>query len=87
LESFKLNAEKDLPVVYMVSSETEGFVKYQGEILDINLSEWVLRNSAPTMDELTLRTSQGELYAAQFFSSRKLKFILFLNPTIVAASP
>lgn len=61
LQSFKLRPE-DLPVVYMVSSEQqqgEGFTKYTGEILEANLADWVLRNSAPPMGELTVTTSAG----------------------------
>jgi hypothetical protein len=56
--SFKLKAS-DLPVIYMVSNEGDGFVKYSGEILEMNLSEWVLRNSAPAMGELTVSSSKG----------------------------
>lgn len=86
ISSFKLDPS-DIPAVFMVSTEAEGFLRYRGEILDINLSEWVLRNSAPAMDELSLGDPRGELYAAQFFSSRKLKFILFLNPSILLQNP
>lgn len=57
--SFKLSRD-DLPVVFMVSNEGEGFLRYSGEILEINLSEWVLRNSSPTMDELTVATPTGK---------------------------
>ncbi len=57
--SFKLRP-KELPVVYMVSNEGDGFVKYTGEILEMNLSEWVLRNSAPAMGELTVASSKGD---------------------------
>mmetsp|Transcript_27075 Transcript_27075/g.45348 ORF Transcript_27075/g.45348 Transcript_27075/m.45348 type:complete len:673 (+) Transcript_27075:61-2079(+) len=85
-------SSRDLPAVYLIPSEGsgtgsgsdgEGMLKYNGEILEMNLSEWVLRNSAPGMDELTVATTAGELYATQFFSSRKLKFILFLSPGTV----
>ena len=58
--SFKLRP-KELPVVYMVSNEGDGFVKYSGEILEMNLSEWVLRNSAPAMGELTVASSKGTI--------------------------
>ena len=37
----------------------DGFIKYSGEILEINLSEWILRNSAPKMGELTVATPSG----------------------------
>ncbi|KAJ1430041.1 hypothetical protein B484DRAFT_449113 [Ochromonadaceae sp. CCMP2298] len=80
--SLKLLPE-DLPAVYMISNEGEDMVKYTGEILELNLSEWVLRNSAPSMGELSISTTAGELYTTQFFSSRKLKFILFLAPEMV----
>jgi len=88
----------------MISSDGDGMHKYSGEILEMNLSEWVLRNSSPAMGELNLSTpsgefstsnsilhlhpidisplsTTGELYATQFFSSRKLKFILFVSAT------
>ena len=58
LSSFKLKPT-DLPVVYMVSSEGDGFMKYTGEILEMNLAEWVLRNSAPGFGELTVSTPNG----------------------------
>jgi hypothetical protein len=61
LSSFKLKPS-DLPVVYMASSEEDGdggFIKYTGEILEMNLAEWVLRNSAPAMAELSLTSSAG----------------------------
>lgn len=45
------------------------------------MAEWVLRHSTPATGELTLLTPSGELYATQFFSSRRLKFILFLRPS------
>ena len=45
----------------MVSNEGDGFVKYNGEILEMNLSEWVLRNSAPAMGELTVASSKGTI--------------------------
>eukprot|EP01038_Epipyxis_sp_PR26KG_P004202 gene4202-5975_t len=79
ISSFKL-ASSDLPVVYMVSSDGDGFIKYNGEILEINLSDWILRNFSPETAELTISTPNGEVYATQFFSSRKLKFILFISP-------
>ncbi len=49
----------ELPTVFMVSNEGEGILKYTGEILELNLSEWVLRNSSPSMGELDVSTTQG----------------------------
>jgi hypothetical protein len=45
----------------MASSEDGdgGFIKYTGEILEMNLAEWVLRNSAPAMAELSITSSAG----------------------------
>ncbi len=60
LSSFKLRPE-DLPVVYMITGEGDGFMKYTGEILEMNLAEWVLRNSAPPMGELSISSSAGEI--------------------------
>lgn len=85
IESFKLT-EADLPAIYMMAEEGEGFIKYTGEVLELNLSEWVLRNSSPSMGELTVTTHSGELYATQFFASRKLKFILFIHPNMLHSS-
>ena len=59
ISSFKLTAE-DLPAVYMISSDGDGMHKYSGEILEMNLSEWVLRNSSPAMGELNLSTPSGK---------------------------
>lgn len=80
LQGFQVSAS-ELPVVYLIPEDGEGLLQYTGEILELNLSEWVLRNAAPSMAELSLSTSAGELYATQFFSSKKLKFILFLGST------
>lgn len=137
MSSLKLGAS-DLPAVFLVSSGAgagdEGVQRYTGEILEMNLSEWVLKHSAPEMGELTLDTpsgkciarlnessellsrppdvdlisrlriisvfsltvhvkltlhvidvaaSPGELYTTQFFSSKKLKFILFVPPSLL----
>ena len=60
LSSFKVR-EEELPTVYMLSEDEEGLLPYQGEILELNLSEWVLRNSAPAMGELTFAQPAGEL--------------------------
>lgn len=67
----------------MISEDGDGLIPYKGEILELNLSEWVLSNSSPSMGELTFSAPSGELYATQFFSSRKLKFILFLRASDV----
>lgn len=47
--------------MYMLSEDEEGLLPYQGEILEMNLSEWVLRNSAPSMGELTFAQPAGTL--------------------------
>lgn len=51
----------DLPAVFMISNEGEGILRYSGEILELNLSEWVLRFSSPAMGELSVDTTQGKL--------------------------
>lgn len=51
--------EEELPTVYMLSEDEEGLLPYQGEILEMNLTEWVLRNSAPAMGELTFSQPAG----------------------------
>ena len=84
MESFKLT-ENDLPAIFMMANDGDGLIKYTGEMLELHLSEWVLRNSSPSMGELTIATSTGEMYATQFFSSRKLKFILFISPGMVTS--
>lgn len=82
LESFHVKVS-ELPSVYMVSEDGQGLLPYSGEILEMNLSEWVLRHSSPSMGELTLAQPAGEVFTTQFFSARKLKFILFLRPADV----
>lgn len=67
-----------MPTVYLFSGENEGLSRYTGPLIDASLTEWLLRNVSPAMDELSLSTSSSQQYATQFFSSRKLKFILFL---------
>jgi len=57
-KSLKLTPD-DLPAVFMISNEGEGILRYSGEILELNLSEWVLRFSSPAMGELNVDTTQG----------------------------
>jgi hypothetical protein len=78
LDSFSLESE-ELPAIYLFSGDTDGLARYTGPLVETSLTDWILRNVAPAMDELTLQTPSGQQYAAQFFSSRKLKFILFLT--------
>ena len=85
-ESFQVKAS-ELPAVYMVTEDGLGLMPYSGEILEMNLSEWVLRHSSPSMGELTLAQSTGEVFATQFFSARKLKFILFLRSADAVGGP
>jgi hypothetical protein len=59
MSSLKLGAE-DLPAVFMVSEDDEGVQRYTGEILELNLSEWVLKHSSPGMGELTLNSASGK---------------------------
>lgn len=77
-----------VPAVFLIpeeqslgpNEEERGMLKYTGEILEIRLVEWILRSSPPEVGELSFSNSAGELYATQFFSSKMLKFILFLPP-------
>ena len=55
---------EELPTVYMLSEDEEGLLPYQGEILEMNLSEWVLRNSAPSMGELTFAQPAGTSFCS-----------------------
>jgi thiol-disulfide isomerase/thioredoxin len=78
LQSFELTSD-DLPKIYMLSEDNNNLIQYQGEFLEMKISDWVLKHSSPSMGELTLSSSSGELFTAQFFSSAKLKFILLLS--------
>ena len=80
-ESFGVDSSI-MPVIYLLSDDENGLIQYNGVILEMNLSEWVLRNSSPRMNELSFATSKGEIFATQFFSSRKLKFILIIGSRI-----
>jgi len=77
MHSFKLES-KSLPTVLLVGEDRTKFVHFSGDILEQGLAEWVLRHSAPAIGELTLASPGGEIFATQFFSARKIKFILFL---------
>jgi hypothetical protein len=61
MSSLKLGAE-DLPAVFMVSEDDEGVQRYTGEILELNLSEWILKHSSPGMGELTLNSASGKTH-------------------------
>lgn len=84
IEGFQAS-ESDLPIIFMLSDDGEGLLQYTGELLEMNLSEWILRNNSPAMGELSLATSTGELFTTQFFSSRKFKFILLLRSSDIAS--
>lgn len=60
MDSFQIS-QNELPLIYMLSSDGEGFLQYPGEILEKNLSGWILRNSAPSMGELTITTAAGNV--------------------------
>ena len=77
--AFTISESDKLPMVYLVDGDDGTLMPYTGDILELNLSEWVLHNSSPKMDRLWLGSSEGELYATQFFSARRLKFVLFLR--------
>lgn len=86
MEEFNVDASS-VPAVFLIpenqnrdDGEEGGLLKYTGELLEIRLVDWVLRNSPPSVGELSFTNSAGELYATQFFSSKMLKFILFLPP-------
>ena len=80
-QSFGIDSN-GIPAIYLLSEDESGLIQYNGVILEMNLSEWVLRNSSPRMNELSFATSKGEIFATQFFSSRKLKFILIIGSQI-----
>lgn len=47
--------------MFMATTEHDGlFLRFKGEIFEINLSEWVLANTAPAMGELTVSSSAGK---------------------------
>ena len=75
LRSFKVR-EEELPTVYMLSEDEEGLLPYQGEILEMNLTEWVLRNSAPAMGELTFSQPAGK---KSTFIDRKISPVMVLH--------
>lgn len=77
LEPFGIQ-EEDLPAVYLFSDESGDMSRYTGPMVDTSLTEWLLRNLSPRMGELSLSSAVSQQYTAQFFTSRKLKFILFL---------
>jgi hypothetical protein len=86
-EAFNVDSDSTaLPVVYMLSDDKEKLLPYGRDIMENKLSEWVLRNASPRMDRLHLNNAQGELYATQFFSSSRLKFILFVTSDQASAS-
>lgn len=59
LDGFKLS-HADLPLIYMIAEDSGNLLQYSGEILEIKLSDWVLKNSSPSMSELTLSSSAGK---------------------------
>jgi len=69
-------------VLYLVSDRGDSLIPFPGEVIESSITEWALRHSTPLTDELTFARPSGELYFTQFFSSKKLKFILFLPTTL-----
>ncbi len=78
-QAFDVDERSSLPVVFLLDDDKGALVPYDGDILELNLSEWVLRNSSPRMGRLWMGSNEGEVYATQFFSARRLKFILCLR--------
>jgi hypothetical protein len=55
--------QSDLPAIFMTSEDyDENYLRYYGEILEMNLSEWVLRNSPPAFQELSISSPHGKEY-------------------------
>jgi hypothetical protein len=65
------------PRVFLIPPNGDGMLEFPGQILEFSLSEFVLRNTLPPVGELSFSSDDGgEAFVAQFFSTRRLKFIL-----------
>lgn len=85
----QLGHEEDRVSINIVMENAKdgyGLLPFRGEVSESALSEWVLKNSVPAMGEITFASQTGELFATQFFSAQKLKFILFLRPEDLTGS-
>ena len=71
------NVEK--PVIYMVADDGEGLIEYQGEMLEMNLSQWVLKNTSPDVNELTVANVNGKYqFLFNFLIATFIYLIAFL---------
>lgn len=80
MSKYKVKASS-LPVIALVdpSSSSRDLIKFREKLTPSDLVRWILPYSRPEMQELRLQSRGGkESYAAQFLSSAKTKFILFL---------
>jgi hypothetical protein len=69
-----------LPTMLVVQGPDGRSNRYSGDFHQNSLVEFVLQFSNPPMQELkTTNSKQEQRYASQFFSSRKLKFLLLLG--------
>ena len=57
---FRLEARR--PVIYMVAEDGKSLLEYQGEILDMNLGQWVLKNTSPGVSELSIASPNGDKF-------------------------
>ena len=63
------------PVIYMIADDGEGLLEYRGEILEMNLSQWVLKNSSPGVNELSIATANGKLISLWIIIAPKFSFV------------
>ena len=59
LSSFQVRRE-ELPALYLLSAGATALVPYGGEVLEHSVTDWVLRHSAPGLDELSFSRPSGE---------------------------
>lgn len=80
MEAFGIDSSTT-PAIFLLNDDKNSMVPYNGDIIEVSLTEWILRSAIPKMGQLHLHNSAGEVYATQFFSSRRLKFI-FIVPSL-----
>ena len=48
-------------MAYLIPQEGDGLLPYSGEFIESKLVEWILRNAAPVLGELSFTSTAGKI--------------------------
>jgi len=68
-------AENSSPVIFILPLDSEEYLTYSGEIIENKIVDFVLKNAAQAMGELTFTTSSGEVRSSHKCCCGSLKSV------------